>query len=136
MSSHALRRHAKQGGSHLPRPGSPLKPLRVALLIAFHAAAGAQPRERVDSTLPALETHRPGERVTTTRPLREASEARLREQLIRQAELDHLANPHFARPGAYGPVFPSVYLQPYGPLPPPCSGPGCGPPRPPRPQPR
>ena len=136
MSWHPGAGRATPDGSHLPRPGSTLKPLLVALLIAFHAAGGAQPRERVDSTLPSLETRQPGERVTTTRPLREASEARLREQLQRQAELDQLANPHFAHRGAYTPVFPSVYPPPFGVVRPPCVGPGCVPPRPFPPQPR
>jgi hypothetical protein len=113
-----------------------LKTLLLALLIAVHAAGAAQPREHVDSTLPSLETHRPGERVTGTHALREASELRLREQLIRQAELDRLIDARQAHAGAYMPVFPSVYPRQDGPLHPPCRGSGCTPPRPGPPRPR
>ena len=77
--------------------------------------ASAQPRDRVDGTLPALQAPQRGERVTGTRAVREAGEARLREELLRQAELDALFNPHRAAwSGAFTPIYPTV-IPPFGP---------------------
>ena len=110
-------------------PVNRLKPLLLALLCLLPVPGAAQPVGRSDSTLPALNGPRPGERVTSTRPQRDASEAALRQELLRQAELDRLFN---LRPGDGGmdpPVFPSIYLQPgAGGMP--CYGRDCLPPRP------
>lgn len=116
------------------------------------AQAVAQPRDRVDGTLPGLQAPRHGERTVGTRALREAGEARFRDELVRQAELEALFNPHRAAwGGASMPIHPAV-LPPYGAalgvpppvvvapyqdakVPLPCAPGGCGPlkpsPRPP-----
>jgi hypothetical protein len=73
--------------------------------------ASTVPRDRVDSTLPALESPGRGERVLSTRPQRAASEARLRDELIRQAEIDRLVNPYRDPWSAGMPVVPSVFPQ-------------------------
>ncbi len=76
--------------------------------------AEAQPRDRVDGTLPALQAPQRGERVVGTRALRDAGEARFRDELVRQAELDALFNPHRAAwGGASMPIYPAV-VPPYG----------------------
>jgi hypothetical protein len=76
--------------------------------------AASQPRDRVDGTLPAQQAPQRGERVVGTRALREAGEARFRDELARQAELDALFNPHRAAwSGASMPIYPAV-VPPYG----------------------
>ncbi len=76
--------------------------------------AAAQPRDRVDGTLPALQATQRGERVVGTRALRDAGEAGFRDELVRQAELDALFNPHRAAwGGASMPIYPAV-VPPYG----------------------
>jgi hypothetical protein len=76
--------------------------------------AAAQPRDRVTGTLPALQAPERGERVLGTRALREAGEARFRDELVRQAELDALFNPHRAAwGGASMPIYPAV-VPPFG----------------------
>lgn len=108
----------------------------LVALVAFVAIVGgplaspraaAQPRERVDGTLPALQAPQRDERVVGTRALRDAGEARFRDELVRQAELDALFNPHRAAwGGASMPIYPAV-VPPYGTpagLPPPGVFPG------------
>lgn len=127
----------------------------VAAVLAA-APLAAQPRERVDSTLPQPAAR--GERMIGTAAQREAGEARLRESLLRQAEIDALFNPHRAAWGGvaipiypavvppygaatpYGPAMPHGGVPPYGPppvvLPPgakvplPCPPGACPPPKP------
>lgn len=100
-------------------------PPQVAALVALAlAAAPLAAGERVDSTLPNASTPPVrGERVLQTRPQREASEARLANELARDAELRRLASapvePWAAGGFAPGWVLPGV----------PCLVPGC-PPRP------
>lgn len=101
-----------------------LKPVFLALLCLLPVPGSAQHAARTDSTLPALNAPLPGERVTSTRPQRDAAEAVLRQELLRQAELDRLFN---LRPGdgaTAPPVYPSIYL-PHGPGRPPCYGRDC-----------
>jgi hypothetical protein len=109
--------------------------------------AASQPRDRVDGTLPAQQAPQRGERVVGTRALREAGEARFRDELARQAELDALFNPHRAAwGGASMPIYPAVLpsfgapagLPPPGVFPPypgskvplPCPPGACPPPKP------
>lgn len=106
----------------------------LAALAAVLAAAplAAQPRERVDSTLPQPAAR--GERVIGTAGQREAGEARFRESLQRQAEIDALFNPHRAAWGGVAmPIYPTVVppygaATPYGPAIPHGGAPHYGPP--------
>jgi hypothetical protein len=107
------------------RPMALVTPLLLALLLALPVPAAAQPRERVDSSLPSLEAPPRGDRVIGTRAQRLRSEAQLREELIRQNELDRLFNPHRGVTDALVPVFPSVFPPLW-----PCAGRGCAPPAP------
>lgn len=118
----------------VPTPGSPGLRRLAPACVAFSAVAAvlaaaplaAQPRERVDSTLPQPATR--GERVIGTAAQREAGEARLRESLQRQAEIDALFNPHRAAWGGVAmPIYPTVVL-PYGPAMPHYGPPHYGPP--------
>jgi hypothetical protein len=130
-----------------------LKIVSVVLLCMLAAAAHAQPRERVDATLPERASRERGDRVLDTRPLRDASEARLREELLRQAEIDALVDARQTRAAGLMPIYPSVYpfalprvqppiylpgtsssRPPDGSGPGPCAGARC--PRPPAPMPR
>ncbi|MFM1988253.1 MAG: hypothetical protein RJA99_1210 [Pseudomonadota bacterium] len=101
------------------------RPQQAVVLVALVlAAAPLAAVERVDSTLPNASTPPVrGERVLQTRPQREASEARLANELARDAELRRLAaaplDPWAAGGFAPGWVLPGV----------PCPVPGC-PPRP------
>ncbi len=136
-------------------PRVALRPARYALA-AFVAIVGGplaspqaagQARDRVDGTLPALQAPQRGERVVGTRALRDAGEARFRDELVRQAELDALFNPHRAAwGGASMPIYPAVLpsfgapagLPPPGVFPPypgskvplPCPPGACPPPKP------
>jgi hypothetical protein len=101
----------------------------LAAVVAVLAAAplAAQPRERVDSTLPQPAVR--GEGVTGTAAQREAGEARFRESLQRQAEIDALFNPHRAAWGGVAmPIYPTV-VPPYGPTKPPGGARPYGPPQ-------
>lgn len=98
----------------------------AATLLAAIAFAGmpAAAVERVDSTLPNASTPPVrGERVLQTRPQREASAARLAQDLARDAELRRLAGPP---PDPWAPAGPWApgWLLPGGP----CLTPGCPPP--------
>lgn len=104
-----------------------LKPLHLVLpclLCLLPVQSEAQHAGRSDSTLPALNGARPGDRVTSTRPQRDASEAAFRQELLRQAELDRLFNPGLGNGGYGPPVFPSIILPP-GAASTPCSGRDC-----------
>jgi hypothetical protein len=106
----------------------------AAMLLALSGLACAQPAGRIDATLPQGEPARRAERIESTRPLRDASEAMLRDELARHADLDRLANPHFDRPGGAAWVQPSVYptIRPQAhPGPSPCVGTACVRPPPP-----
>jgi hypothetical protein len=91
----------------------------VVLLCTLAAAAHAQPRDRVDSTLPERASRERGERVLDTRPLRDASEARLRDELLRQAEIDALIDARQARAAGLVPVYPAVFPSAFAPVHPP-----------------
>ena len=101
-------------------PRSGRSALAAACLLAC-TVAGAQPSDRIDSTLPAASTPRPGDRVIDTRAQRSAGERRFRVELVRQAELDALFNPHRAADaGLLVPVPPYLAVPPGppGPRPP------------------
>jgi len=102
-----------------------MTPLLLVVLLALPAAGVAQPRERVDSSQPSLDPVPRGDRVLGTRGQRLRSEAQLREELIRQNELERLFNPHRGAGDGLGPVVPWVRLPPG-----PCAGRGCPPPVP------
>jgi hypothetical protein len=138
----------------VPTPAAPglRRTARAFAALAAVAAAlatspiAAQPRERVDSTLPQPAAR--GERVIGTAAQREAGEARFRESLQRQAEIDALFNPHRAAWGGVAmPIYPTVVppfgvATPHGPMPPvvlpapgakvplPCPPGACPPPKP------
>jgi hypothetical protein len=117
------------------RPSRPLRSAPRVALVALLAIAGgafgakhgvAQPRERVDSTLPPLQSPQRGERVLGTGAQRAAAESALRDELARQAELDAQFNPHRAAwSGGSMPIYPTVL---------PCPAHAC-PPRKPSPRP-
>lgn len=99
----------------VPTPGSPGLRRLAPACVAFSAVA---------AVLAGLR----GERVIGTAAQREAGEARLRESLQRQAEIDALFNPHRAAWGGVAmPIYPTVVL-PYGPAMPHYGPPHYGPP--------
>jgi len=95
-----------------------LNPVLLLLLCLLPVPAEAQAQVQVqhagrtDSTLPSLNAARPGERVVSTRPQRDAGEAVLRQELLRQAELDRLFNLRPMDGGMAPPVYPTIVLQP------------------------
>ncbi|MEI7447325.1 MAG: hypothetical protein WCK28_20735 [Burkholderiales bacterium] len=108
-------------------------PFRVVVPVVLAVLAGPLAAvERVDSTLPNASTPPVrGERILQTRPQREASEARLANELARDAELRRLAGAP-VEPWAVGTVAPGWVLPGV-----PCPVPGCppGPLKPPQPAP-
>lgn len=106
--------------------------LAAAAAVLAAAPLAAQPRERIDSTLPQPAAR--GERVIGTAAQRESGEARFRESLQRQAEIDALFNPHRAAWGGMAmPIYPTIVppygaATPYGPAMPHGGAPHYGPP--------
>lgn len=73
----------------------------LALLVAAPVKA-----ERSYSTLPELETYERGDVVVHTRQLRKLSEQKYKNEMIRQNELNRLANPHLQNQNSNIGVFP------------------------------
>jgi len=78
----------------------------LALLVASPVKA-----ERSYSTLPELETYERGDVVVGTRQLRKLSEQRYKSEMIRQNELNRLANPHLQNQNSNMAIFPKFDMS-------------------------
>lgn len=109
------------------RATAALAAVAAAVLVASVAVAPvALAADRVVSTVPAIDPPpQRGARVLDTRPQRAAGEARLAQDLERQAELNRLFNPHLDAGWGATQVYPSVFPQVVAPWPPACVPPRC-----------